>query len=294
MDVVAPGRGHRLEQFKVAHVGGLRVLGSRVPWRPGVQPCVAQRTARHIALADPEWYRIDIPLTGRLVVDQDGRHAVLGTRDFSVIDQSRPSSVTMPAQRFATVVVPKPLLPLPGKDVVRLTATSISGRDGVGKLVTSVVVQMLQLDPVRPADGVRLGSALVDLLTVAVGARVGLAASPATVQRTLLSAIHAFIEERLGDPELAPATIAAAHHISDRYLYRLFEPEGDGVAGWIRRRRLERCRRDLLDPVLLHHPVGAIGARWGLGSPAQFSRTFRSVYGVPPGEYRRAHSAGEA
>jgi AraC-like DNA-binding protein len=81
--------------------------------------------------------------------------------------------------------------------------------------------------------------------------------------------------------------IADAHHFSVRHLYNLFDAEGLGVAGWIRQRRLERSRRDLLDPAMLARPAGAIGTRWGLGSPAHFSRLFRAAYGLPPGQYRR-------
>ena len=71
-----------------------------------------------------------------------------------------------------------------------------------------------------------------------------------------------------------------------RYLHRLFESEPTTVAELIRRRRLDRCRRDLLDPDLDHLPVAAIGARWGLPTAAHFSRLFRAAYGVTPGELR--------
>ena len=71
-----------------------------------------------------------------------------------------------------------------------------------------------------------------------------------------------------------------------RYLYKLFEHRPSGVAAWIRERRLERCRRDLLDPALRTQPVSTIAARWGLTDPAHFSRAFRAAYGVPPAEYR--------
>jgi AraC-like DNA-binding protein len=59
------------------------------------------------------------------------------------------------------------------------------------------------------------------------------------------------------------------------------------VAGLIRQRRLERCRRDLLDPSLEDVPVSAIAARRGLTSAAHFSRVFRAAYGASPVEYRR-------
>ena len=109
---------------------------------------------------------------------------------------------------------------------------------------------------------------------------------PETRQRALLQRSHAFVEQRLGDPELTPATIAGAHYISVRYLYRLFEGEPAGVAGWVRQRRLERCRRDLLDPALAARPVSAIAARWGLANASHFSRAFRAAYGLSPVEYR--------
>ena len=60
------------------------------------------------------------------------------------------------------------------------------------------------------------------------------------------------------------------------------------MAGWIRERRLERCRRDLTDPTLADWSVTAIALRWGLTDPAHFSRAFRTAYGLSPTEYRRA------
>jgi AraC-like DNA-binding protein len=80
--------------------------------------------------------------------------------------------------------------------------------------------------------------------------------------------------------------IAAENHVSLRYLHKLFETQQMTVAGWIRQRRLERCRRDLRDPALSHLPVSAIAARSGLIDAAHFSRVFRAAYGISPSEYR--------
>jgi AraC-like DNA-binding protein len=110
----------------------------------------------------------------------------------------------------------------------------------------------------------------------------------------LVERIRMFIESQLGDPQLSPAAVAAAHHISLRYLHKLFEPEPCGVAGLIRQRRLERCRDDLLDPAQADRPVAGIAARWGFSSAAHFSRVFREAYGLPPAEFRRAYRLSEA
>ena len=62
------------------------------------------------------------------------------------------------------------------------------------------------------------------------------------------------------------------------------------MAEVIRRRRLERCRRDLLDPTMAHRPASAIAAGWGLGNPAHFNRLFRNAYDLPPAEFRQRHA----
>jgi AraC-like DNA-binding protein len=99
--------------------------------------------------------------------------------------------------------------------------------------------------------------------------------------------VQAFIQQHLGDQKLCPAAIAAAHHISLRALHQLFHDEGLTVAGWIRGRRLERCRRDLSDPALALRPVAAIAARWGFSSASDFTPAFHTVHGLPPSQYRR-------
>jgi AraC-like DNA-binding protein len=103
--------------------------------------------------------------------------------------------------------------------------------------------------------------------------------------------IRAFIEQHLADPELTPAAVAAAHHISLSYLHRLFQREEVTVAAWIRRQRLERACQDLADPALRSTPVYAIGRRWGFPRAADFTRAFRAAYGVPPSDYRGARIA---
>jgi AraC-like DNA-binding protein len=110
---------------------------------------------------------------------------------------------------------------------------------------------------------------------------------PATRRRALLASVQTFIDRSLADPHLSPSAIAGAHHISLRWLYKLFEEQGTTVSRWIRERRLERCRRDLLNPALSDLPASAIAYRSGFTDAAHFSRAFRKTYGHPPGTYRR-------
>ncbi|MFI9240588.1 helix-turn-helix domain-containing protein [Streptomyces sp. NPDC053079] len=102
---------------------------------------------------------------------------------------------------------------------------------------------------------------------------------PEARRRALQARIHDYIRQRLRDPGLTPEAVAASHGISTRHLYALFRDQGLTVGAWIRERRLENCRRDLADPLLLGRPIHSIAAGWGFPNPADFSRTFRAPTG---------------
>ncbi len=249
----------------------------------------AFRTARLIRRSDPEVYKVDVITQGQMVVGQDGRQARLGPGDLSIFDMSRPAFWVNQPTRFVVVTFPKALLPLRVDDVATVTGTRVAGDRGAGALISMLARRMPRhVDDCGAPDGARLGTALVDLIMAALAARLDrVSAMPEeTRQNALLQRIHAFIEARLSDTGLSPATIAAAHHISVRYLHKLFTTEKLSVSAWIRRRRLELCRRDLRDPALQARPVAAVGAQWGFASPTQFNRAFRAEFGMPPGEYR--------
>jgi AraC-like DNA-binding protein len=254
-------------------------------------PLKASRTDKLIRVSDPELFKLEVPVRGRTVFAQGDREAVLEPGDFTLLDLSRPCQLVDRGDEHGNVAVkfPHAALPLRHDELDRLTAVPISGRDGLGASISSLARHMARhLDDHGPTEGARLATALLDLLIVALAERLGRipTIAPATRRRALLASVRAFIDQRLADPHLSPSMIAAAHHISLRYLYKLFETQETSVAGWVRQRRLERCRRDLIDPTLADLSVTAIAARWGLTDPAHFSRAFRAAYGLPPTEYR--------
>jgi AraC-like DNA-binding protein len=271
-------------------VGAIRV-GDMSASRPGG----ARRTAANIRRSDPGLYKIDVLAGGRGVIEQGGREVALEPGDFALVDLSRPARWAMESARIVALIFPPALLPLRRDEVVRLTAVRIRGDRGAGALVSSLARQLVgHLDDYQGVDGARLGTAVLDLLTAGLAARLGRSdeVPMGNRQRALLVRVRAFIEERLFDPELSPSSVAAAHYISVRHLHKLFEAEQSTVSEWIRRRRVERCRRDLLDPARATEPVGAIGMRWGFRDAAHFSRVFRAAYGMPPAEYRTRLDSG--
>jgi AraC-like DNA-binding protein len=242
-----------------------------------------------IRRVDPEYYKIGLQLRGRGVVRQDGREAVLTPGEFTVYDTSRPYRLVN-AEPFHHLVLmcPRTALKVPERTMAGRTAVRVSGRHGMGALVAPFLIGLAgQLDAVTPAAAPHLTGAVLDMLAAVF--TEGEVARPPSAE-LLLTRMRRYIEDHLGDPELTPDAVAAAHHISPRYLRKLFERDNETVAGWIRARRLEHCRRDLGAAQLRDRPVSAVAARWGLLDAAHFSRSFRATYGISPREYRLSFS----
>jgi AraC-like DNA-binding protein len=252
---------------------------------------VVERTPELIARGDRPYFKVSLMLAGTGLLIQDDREAVLSPGDLAVYDTSRPYSLVFD-QDFRTMVVmfPRHLLTLPPDMVGQLTAVRISGSEGLGSVVAPYLTQLAgNLDQLAGSTGARLAHSALDLVATVFARELDLDGESADPHRALMQRIRGHIDRNLASTDLGPASIAAAHFISTRHLHGLFQEQGTTVSTWIRTRRLEQCRRDLVDPILADRPVAAIAARWGFVDAAHFSRAFKSTYGVSPSEFRAGH-----
>jgi AraC-like DNA-binding protein len=102
----------------------------------------------------------------------------------------------------------------------------------------------------------------------------------------MLARVEDYVLRHLGEPDLSPARIAHANHISVRYLHKLFHTRGTTVGRWVQRQRLERCRLELSRPARTAPTISGVAHRWGFVSPSHFSRSFRAAYGMSPREWQ--------
>jgi AraC-like DNA-binding protein len=253
-----------------------------------------RRTPKLIRQSDAEEYQIGFLRHGGAGISQAGRDVTLAAGELVLIDSWHPYELRMSSggQDMTSMVgigFPRALLPLPPAALDQLTARRISGGEGVGALLVGFITRLItDSGGYLPSDAPRLGSVILDLIIALLAheSETDVSVPPESRQRALMLRISAFIQQNLHDPALTPDTIAAAHHISTSYLYRLFQHENRTVVAWIRSRRLERARHDLANPALRSTPIQVIAARWGFSHPADFSRAFRAAYGIPPRDYR--------
>lgn len=259
-------------------------------------PVEAFRTAKLISSANPDLYQLSLSVRGHATNEHNRKVAVMGPGDMVLCDSSQPFRATLGQgsgpQRVVLVSFPRALLPLPENRVGQLVGTRISGGKGMAGLLSHYLLELTtRTGEYQDSDLSRLGTITMDLLaaTVAQESNAQCLLPPETHKQTLLVRVKAFIQQHLGEPDLTPETVAAAHGVSVRSLHRLFQEHRTTVAKWIREQRLERCRRDLADAALRTHKIHWIAARWGFPDATHFSRAFRTAYGMSPNEYRRQH-----
>jgi AraC-like DNA-binding protein len=255
-------------------------------------PLRVRRTKRLCAVQEEEYYKVALQVTGACLIEQDGMHSTLGPGDIAICDTSRPYSFTY-ERDFHTVLtlLPRSVLPVRPDALRGIVARRITADTGVGAVVGPFLRSLAEQSRrcAGPAAG-RLADGTVSLVTALVTERLD-RAGPATPQDAMMLRVLAYIEQRLADPSLSPDSIAEAHGISRRYLFKLFAAEELTVAGFIRSRRLERCARDLANSGT-DQTIGLVAARWGLPDHRHFSRVFKAAYGVTPTEFRRQAPAG--
>ncbi|MFI5957461.1 helix-turn-helix domain-containing protein [Cryptosporangium sp. NPDC051539] len=248
-------------------LGPLRLISLETP----ASACVGrERDAR-----DGDNLAVKIMTRGRTRIEQGRGDAELGPADLVLLDPTRTVRFESTASAHVTILVPRRELRIRPAQVDRLVGVRIDGGQGPGALVSALARDAARsVTGFRPGEAVRSAAAVVELIAVALEARLD-DERPAPDER-LRDRIAGYIESRLADPDLSPPGIAAAHHISVRRLHKLFEDQPLTVAALIRRRRLERCRSEL---TVSGRTVTAVAARWGFTDPTHFSRLFKTTYG---------------
>jgi AraC-like DNA-binding protein len=283
MTVVPCGEHSFAGRIVTGRVGGLRVSTVEADAQR------VRRTAAHIRRSPEPFVVVGIQTTGRTVLAQDGHEETAARDDLFVYDTARPYSLHQP-ERFSLrlVHIPRRVLALADDDLRAVTGRVIGTGQGcaavLGPFLGTVVASAHRYSP--SASG-GLANGLIDLFATLVAERSEeKGAEDGRTRNFLLRRVREYIDQNLGDPALSPESVARAHHISVRYLHRLFEAEGITVSRLIQRRRLEECAHELARRSRTAPTVSAVAQRWGFVNPTHFSRVFRGAYGLSPREWR--------
>jgi AraC-like DNA-binding protein len=250
----------------------------------------ADRTPLRIARSTAEYAILMLQQSGTMIVTQDGRDTRLVPGTATIVDTSRPYvfHVIEPIRQIV-LHCPRHQLCSRLRSMRAVTAACIAGDSPTGALLAGTLLTLVgERRRLTPTQAEAVGRHVLDLAAISLEATTE--AGAAVFSRgsaALLARINAYLRDNLGDPELTPAQVAAAHGISVRHLHRLFHESGDSIGAAIRRGRLDRCRADLEDPRQRARSVTEIALRWGFNDSAHFSRAFKVQFGVSPRALRK-------
>jgi AraC-like DNA-binding protein len=247
-----------------------------------------RRLPHHFRGERDEHFLVTVPARSEIFFAQAGKDVRCNPGGFILERSHEPYEFSHadPADLWVMKVEAKALgLRLRAPD--RFCSMQFNAAEGAGGLFTD----MLHLIPMRfEAMSIEVretvGKQLIDLLVLALKAdERTLTTGTSTVREAHLTRIESVVRKNLGDAGLDPETIARACGISTRYLHELFRDTNQTVGSWIRDQRLEAAREALTDRSN-KQSLAEIAYRFGFGDQAQFSRAFRSAYGMAPKDFR--------
>lgn len=247
---------------------------------------LVDRQRRLITSTDPELFMVTLDRRGPMSVEQDGRQHRVRRGELVFLDTTRPYRLRYDNPCDAVVLmVPRTSFGLHADALRCQTATPLANDSGAQTIVSAFLTGLgEQLDHLPGPSGIQFGEALTALLVSAISETPPDRVDPAV---ELTDKIAAYVLANIADPGLCVESVAHRFAISPRKLHRLFAHRHDTFAAWLREERLQRIRRDLLDPALARYTVAAIAARWGLYDPTHLSRLIKTRFGQTPAQMHR-------
>jgi acetamidase/formamidase/AraC-like DNA-binding protein len=237
---------------------------------------------------------IALILDGDATFAADGGREPLARHDLVCVPAREIASLAF-ASNFRAFIVCAPHAAIGGRlfAASSMRAGRLGGDSGMAQVVAAFLASIgerldtLSMEELRPIE---LALAELIVASLAVHQRKSDAARLTPSQAAIFSRMCRGIDARLGDSNVTLASIAKEERVSPRYLQKLFEAAGQSFSAYLRSRRLERCRAELVEPLYAKMSISDICFRWGFNDPAHFSRAFREQYGTSPRAFRHESS----
>lgn len=256
-----------------------------------------ERTRSHIDRTRQHLFSFVLHLRGRGVFTHYGHNTVLDEGDFTLSDNAEPHHLNLQGPADVIIVqsppeVLKTYLPSPE----RLCGLRLPAREGFTSIAAAMMRSLMdQLERgVSPRFSQMVVRNVLEVMATSYAMVFEKGVGDCSVAGARRVQARCFIEAHLKDPELTPTTIARALDVSPRYLRMLFAADRETVSGYILRRRLEECARNLASSLWRGQTITEIAFAGGFNSTTHFSRAFRQQFGLTPRQYRDTQLPGPA
>jgi AraC family transcriptional activator of tynA and feaB len=265
-------------------------LGIAALTRTFSSAAVIERSPRHIESASERHVALLMSVKSVVRVVHGGHHVELEEGDLVLTDSAMPSQMAFGHDNTSLgLLLPYETLRcyLPNPEAV--FGRRVTGGQGFGPLVgtmlRSVWTHVEQGLP--PEYGPNLVKSLLEVIATTYAMEHRSDACTSSVAAARRAQIKRFIEAHLRDADLSAHSVATGLGLSARYTRMVFTAEGEGIADYILRRRLEECAGQLRNTLWQGSSITDTAFAWGFSSMAHFTRAFKERFAVTPTEYRR-------
>ena len=239
--------------------------------------------------SEDEFAMLNVQIAGSSVVNQASRTARLEPGNMVLYDSRLPHNgkVNQNARSL--------LLRIPHSEIIHripylkdITTVVLDPRKTMTRLAYDMLLSLnSQLSAGNTDSNPIVANTILDTITAAVsGSFRNNDAGFTSSSSALLHRVKSFIDYNLLQPDLDPEQIASAHHVSVRYLNRLFARENTSITRWICKRRLQKCTEILSCSRDISRNIDDIAYLCGFSSLPYFYRRFKQHYGCTPREYK--------
>ncbi|WP_010430710.1 transcriptional regulator FeaR, partial [Enterobacter mori] len=200
------------------------------------------RTRREIKNSNDAWFYAVFQLEGGAEIEQDERRSILNTGDITLIDASRPCSISwQDKSRQISLLVPRQIIEQQCRFQEVSCALTLSRSLPTVQLSHRLLQESMGNAELSDRESEAALEAMVCLLR------------PAFQQRDIVQPrkerqfqhVLSLIDDHIQSDALRPEWIATESGMSVRSLYRMFADKGLVVAQYIKNRRLDLCAQVL-------------------------------------------------
>jgi AraC-like DNA-binding protein len=248
------------------------------------------RTPQMARSSEVPYLKIVAPWQGQASVQQMQREAKADVGGWVIYDTTTAYEVANPSRvEHLIVMLPKDQAAQRGLRLDGLMARRL-GAGGISRVALEAMRNTyLELPYMSESAAQGAGEMIIDLVKLSLLELAGQETAQTQLE-ALRDRIRHHVLKHLRDPDLTVDGIARALHCSRRHLYNAFEGQGESVAGYIQRMRLEACIKDLQMSTTKARAITDIAVSWEFGNPSHFSRVFKEHTGASPSDFRNQQS----